>query len=112
VIYLELISSHVDSDGRVVSKRVGTVHAEGDRVEIDPPEALSADLIVLSPRDGERLTVADGEDWARGLDGTLRGVGLMVNVLQDTDPVVETQDDDEEDFDLPTPARTAHGIGR
>jgi hypothetical protein len=112
VIYLELISSRVDPDGHVVSERVGTVHADGRHVEVDPPEVLSGDLIVLNPRDGEPLTVADGEDWARGLDGTLRGVGLMVNVLQDTDPVVEIQDDDEEDFDLPAPARTAHGIGR
>ncbi len=105
MIHVRLITAQ--NLGEKVERRVaGEILADGAKLRMNPEHVLPADLQVLSLRTGEPLTPdADAEEWVRSLQGSLRGVGMAVEVVQDTNPL-PTVADDEPDFELSDQAAT------
>ena len=107
MIHLHLVRAAVDLDGHPHAERVGEVRVDAGILEITPADVLSDQLSVVSVRSGEVVhAYEDPEEWARSLAGSLRGVGLAVEVIEDTDPVPEPVEE-EEPLGLPdhTPSR-------
>jgi hypothetical protein len=111
MIHLHLVRAAVDADGRPEAERVGEVRVDAGVLEITPDGVLSTDMPVVSVRTGDTVHAhEDPEEWARSLSGSLRGVGLAVEVIEDTDPLPElAEEDEEEPLGLPdhTPSRKA-----
>jgi hypothetical protein len=105
MIHVRLITAQ--NLGEKVERRVaGEIHADGAALRMAPENVLPTTLQVLSLRTGEPLIAADDpEEWVRSLPASLRGVGLAVEVVHDTNPVPELSDD-EPDFKLPDEAAT------
>jgi hypothetical protein len=107
MIHLHLVRAAVDGDGHPRAERVGEVRVDAGVLEITPEGVLSVDMPVVSVRTGETLRAHDDpEEWARSLPGSLRGVGLAVEVIDDTEPIPEPAEE-EEPLGLPdhTPSR-------
>jgi hypothetical protein len=108
MVHLQLIA--LQNDGSAVSERIlGEIRADSDQLRIEPADVISPTLQVVSLRDGTPLTGhANAEEWARSLSGSLRGVGMTVRVIEDSDPIDEPQDE-EPDFEVPehAPNRSA-----
>jgi hypothetical protein len=109
MIHLHLVRASVDAGGHPEAECVGEVRVDAGVLEISPEGVLSAEMPVVSVRTGDTIHADDDpEEWARSLPGSLRGVGLAVEVVEDTDPIPELFDD-EEPLGLPdhTPSRRA-----
>lgn len=103
MIHVQLIAAR--NLGDKVERRVaGEIHADGATLRMEPENLLPQDFSVLNLRTGAPVTAAeDPEDWARSLHGSLRGVGMTVEVVTDTNPLSEVIDDEPE-FELPDQA--------
>jgi len=104
-------------DGRTLLwQRLAVLAAEDDRftwIEGDP-SLLDRSVPVVDLRNGRRLTFAENpEEWVRGLPTLFRSGDVIVNVLEDTNPLpaelFNAPDDGDEPLELHDPAATHAG---
>jgi hypothetical protein len=93
MVHTELRSPDVDRDHETVAwVAVASLRVRGDEYELDDPDGvLDLTLPVLNLRTGRNLRFEeDREEWARGLPSVYRGPELIAAIIDDDNPIPET----------------------